>query len=425
MKFLSRLAGEYGDVSRFRVGPQEFYFLNHPDYVKDVLVTHNEKFRKGRALERSKRLLGEGLLTSEGEHWRRQRRLAQPAFHRQRINAYGAIMVERAARMSEGWSDGERLDASEEMMRLTLSIVGKTLFDADVEGDASEVGGALTEIMNLFGYLMLPFAEVLERFPILPPVRRFMRARARLDAIVYRIIEERRRSGEDRGDLLSMLLLAEDEEGDRKGMSNEQVRDEALTLFLAGHETTANLLAWTWYLLARHAEVERRLHAELDEVLEGGRLPTVEDLPRLVYTEMIVAEAMRLYPPAWAVGRRAIEDHAVGGYSIPKGALLLVSQYVMHRDARFYPEPERFDPERWTQAARASRPQFAYFPFGGGPRRCIGEAFAWMEAALIVAALARRWRMRLAGSPQEEIETQPRITLRPRGGVSVILERRA
>jgi cytochrome P450 len=284
------------------------------------------------------------------------------------------------------------------------------------------VGEALTEIMELFGYLMLPFSELMEKFPLLPPVRRFRRARERLDRIIYRIIDERRRSKEDRGDLLSMLLLAEDEEGGGAGMSNEQVRDEAMTLFLAGHETTANLLAWTWYLLSQHPEVEAKLHAELDAVLEAGRLPAVEDLPRLRYTEMVVAEVMRLYPPAWAVGRRAVEDHEFGGYRVPAGSLILVSQYVMHRDPRFFPDPERFDPERWTDEAKQARPQFSYFPFGGGPRRCIGEAFAWMEAALIIATLASRWRMRLA--PGRKVEAQPRITLRPAGGVPVTLERR-
>ena len=422
LKFLTRLAREYGDVSQFRIGPQAFYFLNHPEHIRDVLVTHHEKFHKGRALQRSKRLLGEGLLTSEGEHWRRQRRLAQPAFHRQRIHAYGQVMVEYAARTAGHWRDGETRDIYDEMTRLTLSIVGKTLFDADVEQDADEVGHALTEIMELFGYLMLPFAELMEKLPILPPVRRFNRARARLDAIIYRIINERRREASDHGDLLSMLMLAEDEEGGGARMTDEQVRDETMTLFLAGHETTANLLAWTWYLLARHPEVERRLQEEVDAVLASGRQPSVEDLPALRYTEMVVSESMRLYPPAWAVGRKAIEDHTVGGYLIPRCALLLVSQYVMHHDPRFWPAPERFDPERWTPEARAARPPFAYFPFGGGPRRCIGESFAVMEAVLIVAALASRWRMRLAHD--REVEVRPRITLRPAGGMPMILESR-
>jgi cytochrome P450 len=422
LAFLTRLAREYGDVALFKAGPQRVYLLNHPDYVRDVLVTHHTRFHKGRALQRAKRLLGEGLLTSEGEFWRRQRRLAQPAFHRQRINSYGRLMIEYAETFGARWHDGQTLDISEEMMRLTLAVVGKTLFDADVESDADEVGEALTEVMNLFGYLMLPFSELLEKLP-LPPRRRFLRARARLDAVIYRIIEEHKRTGTDRGDLLSMLLLAVDEEGDRTGMTNEQLRDEAMTIFLAGHETTANALTWAWYLLAQNPEVEARLHEELDALLEGGRAPTSADAAALRYTEMVVAETMRLYPPAWAIGRLGIEDHEVGGYLIPRGSLVLVSQYVMHRDPRFFPDPERFDPERWTPEAKAARPQFSYFPFGGGPRRCIGEGFAWMEATLILATLARRWRARTL--PGQKVETQPRITLRPgKGGVPMRVERR-
>ena len=422
LNLLARLAREYGDVVQFRAGTQRVFLLNHPDHVRDVLVTHHGRFHKGRALQRAKRLLGEGLLTSEGEFHRRQRRLAQPAFHRQRVNAYARVMTEFAAKTSARWRDGQTLDVSEEMMRLTLSIVGKTLFDADVESDAGEVGAALTEVMNLFGYLMLPFSELLEKLP-LPQRRRFERARARLDRIIYRIIEERRRSGRDRGDLLSMLLLAVDEEGDRGRMTDEQLRDEAMTLFLAGHETTANALTWAWYLLAQNAEAEAALHAELDRVLEGGRAPTAEDLPALRYTEMVVAETMRLYPPAWAIGRLAVEDHEVGGYLIPRGSLVLVSQYVMHRDPRFFPEPERFDPARFAPEAKEARPQFSYFPFGGGVRRCIGEGFAWTEAVLVLAALARRWQMRLA--PGHTAEAQPRITLRPgKGGVVMTLKRR-
>ena len=422
LTFLARLAREYGDVVRFRAGPQRIYFLNHPDHVRDILVTHHERFHKGRALKRAKRLLGESLLTSEGEFHRRQRRLAQPAFHRQRINSYGSVMVDYAERAGARWREGETLDISSEMMRLTLAVVGKTLFDADVESDADEVGEALTEVMELFDYLMLPFSELLEKLP-LPPQRRFLRARARLDAIVYRIIEERRLGGGDRGDLLSMLLLAVDEEGDRTGMTNEQLRDEAMTLFLAGHETTANALTWAWHLLAQNPEAEKRLHEELDAVLEGGRAPKVEDFAALRYTEMVVAETMRLYPPAWAIGRLAIEDHEVGGYHIPRGSLVLVCQYVMHRDPRFFPEPETFDPERWTAEAKAARPQFSYFPFGGGTRRCIGEGFAWMEAVLMLATLARRWRLRPA--PGSNVEAHPRITLRPKSGVPMTVERRS
>jgi cytochrome P450 len=422
LTLLKGLARDYGDVARFKAGPQSVYLLSHPDYVRDLLVTHNARFKKGRALQRAKRLLGEGLLTSEGEFHRRQRRLAQPAFHKQRVAAYGRVMVEYAERVSARWRDGAEVDISEEMMRLTLAVVGKTLFDAEVESDADEVGASLTEVMNLFGYLMLPFSELLEKLP-LPPQRRFLRARARLDAVIYRIIEERRREGRDRGDLLSTLLDAVDEEGDRTGMTNEQLRDEVMTTFLAGHETTANALTWAWYLLAQNPEAEARLHAELDGVLAGGRAPAPEDVPALQYTEMVVAETMRLYPPAWALGRLALEDHEVGGYRIPRGSLVLVSQYVIHRDPRFWPDPERFDPERFAPEAKAARPQFAYFPFGGGPRRCVGEGFAWTEAVLILATLARRWRARLV--PGRAVEPQPRITLRPGpGGVPVRIEER-
>jgi cytochrome P450 len=420
LNYLQSLAREYGDIVFFSMGPQDVFFLNHPDYVRDVLVTHNHSFKKGRALQRAKRLLGEGLLTSEGEFHRRQRRLAQPAFHRQRVASYARWMVAYAAQTSERWQEGERRDISEEMMRLTLAIVGKTLFDADVERDARDVGEALTVIMDLFNMMLLPFAELLEKLP-LPQKRRFEKAKARLDAIIYRLIEEQRRSGEDHGDFLSMLLLAQDEEERSGGMTDEQVRDEALTIFLAGHETTSNALTWTWYLLSQHPEIEARLHEELDAVL-GGRLPEFNDVAQLRYTEMVLAESMRLYPPAWAIGRLSIEDYQVGGYHLPKGSLVLLSQYVMHRDARYFPEPERFDPSRWLPEAREARPQYSYFPFGGGVRRCIGEGFAWMEGILLLAALAQRWRLRLV--PNHPVKTHPIITLRPRHGMLMTLEKR-
>ncbi|HWS98715.1 MAG TPA: cytochrome P450 [Pyrinomonadaceae bacterium] len=418
--YLRRAAAEHGDVVYLRFGPQEVFFLAHPDHVKDVLVTRHQSFIKGRALQRSKRLLGEGLLTSEHEFHRRQRRLAQPAFHRARINSYATVMTDYAARASSRWRDGEQLDISHEMMRLTLAIVARTLFDADVESEADEIGEALTSVMELFNFLLLPFSELLEKLP-LPHARRFQRAKKRLDATIYRIIEERRQSNEDRGDLLSMLLAARDEEGDGGQMTDLQVRDEVMTIFLAGHETTANAMTWTWYLLSEHPEVEARLHEELDAVL-AGREPTVEDVPRLRYTEMVLAESMRLYPPAWAIGRLALQDFDIAGYTIPPKALVLLSPYVTQRDERFYADPARFDPERWTPEAREARPQFAYFPFGGGPRRCIGEGFAWMEGILLTASLARRWRMRLV--PGHPVEPRPVITLRPKHGMMMTVSKR-
>jgi len=421
LDFLSGAARAYGDISYFGGATQKFYLLNHPDYIRDVLVTHNANFMKGRGLQRAKLLLGEGLLTSEPPLHRRQRRLAQPAFHKQRVGAYASLMVDYALRMGrERWADGRTLDVAQEMMHLTLAVVGKTLFGTETEAEADEVREAISGVMVSFRRLLLPFSELLDHLP-LPSRRRFWQARAGLDAVVFRIIDERRRSGEDRGDLLSMLLRAQDEEGDGAGMTDEQLRDEAMTIFLAGHETTANALTWTWYLLSQNPEAERRLHAELEEVL-GGRPPTAEDLPRLVYAEQVLSESMRLYPPAWIIGRRALKDYEVGGYRLPEGALVLLSQFVTHRDPRFFPDPLRFDPERWTPEAKATRPQFAYFPFGGGPRRCIGEGFAWMEGVLILAALAQNWRLRLvAGHP---VELHPVITLRPRHGMLMTLERR-
>lgn len=421
LPFFQKLAEGYGDISYFRLGPQPAFFFNHPDYIKEILVTHHQNFMKGLALQRAKRLLGTGLLTSEGEFHRRQRRLAQPAFHRTRIASYADVMTTYAFQTSQGWSDGLTLDMSEAMMRLTLGIVGKTLFDADVVSDAQEVGEAMTVVMDLFNTITIPFFDLLQKLP-LPQFRRFDDAKLRLDAIIYRLIEERRCSGQDRGDLLSMLLLAQDTEGDGGQMTDAQLRDELMTIFLAGHETTANALTWTWYLLSQHPEVEAKLHEEIDEVLEG-RVPAFEDVTRLKYTEMVLAESMRLYPPAWAIGRMALNDFEIGGYVVPRKSLVLMSQYVMHHDPRFFPEPLRFDPERWSPEARETRPQFSYFPFGGGPRRCIGEGFAWMEGILLIACLAREWKMRLV--PNHPVELKPVITLRPKHGMRMVVTKRS
>src|SRR5262245_53524194 len=420
IKFLTDLANRYGDLVYFKLGPQPVVMVNNPDYIRDVLVTNNKNFMKGEGLQRAKRLLGEGLLTSEGEFHLRQRRLAQPAFHRQRIAGYAATMVEYAARACDQWRAGETRDVAREMMRLTLAIAGKTLFDANVEGEADEIGKALTTTFELFNRLTLPFARLLEHLP-LPATRRFQKARERLDATIYRIIDERRGCGEDRGDLLSMLIAARDEEGDGSGMTDEQLRDEAMTIFLAGHETTANALAWTWYLLSQHPDIEAGFHAEVDEVLKG-ELPAAEDFPRLRYTEMVFAEAMRLYPPAWIIGRRALGDYQIDGYKIPARSILLMSQYVTHHDARFFPDPFLFEPDRVMPEARDTRPKFSYFPFGGGPRVCIGESFAWMEGTLVLATIAQRFRMRLA--PGQPVEMQPLVTLRPKHGMRMILESR-
>jgi cytochrome P450 len=420
IRFLMKMAREYGDLPYFRVASQRIYLVNHPDLVREVLVTNQANFTKSRALQRARILLGEGLLTSEGQFHLRQRRLVQPAFHRERLAAYAAVMSEYAVQFRDRWTAGSTVDVASEMMRLTLAVVGKTLFSADIEEEAPEIGEALTVVLKMFRMLMMPFSEYVQKLP-LPSVRRFEKAGARLDKTIYGLIHARRRSGEDTGDLLSMLLLAHDEEADGSGMTDKQVRDEALTLFLAGHETTANALTWTWYLLSQNPECERRLHAEIDSALEG-RVPAMSDLPQLRYAEMVFAEAMRLYPPAWAVGRMAKGAFELGGIPIAAKSICIVSPYVMQRDARWFPDPERFDPERWTPEAREARPKFSYFPFGGGARVCIGERFAWMEGVLMIVAIAQKWKLRLA--KDQRVEPLPLITLRTKYGMRMVVEAR-
>ncbi len=420
LAYLQDIVRTYGDIAHLTAGGEHLVVLNHPQMVKDVLVTNQRNFKKGRGLERARKLLGDGLLTSEDPTHLRQRRLIQPAFHKERIASYAAAMTECADRLRHRWRDGATLDIAEEMTRLTLGIVGRTLFDADVEAQARDVGRALTEVMNSFWTTMLPFADLLEKLPI-PALTRARAARARLDRTIYDLIAERRRNPGDRGDLLSMLLMAQDEEQGGRGMTDEQVRDESMTIFLAGHETTANALSWTWYLVSGAPEVEERLHEEIDRVL-GGRLPTVADLPKLTVVEQVITESMRLYPPAWIIGRRAIDAYQVGQYVLPPRTIVLVSPWVTQRDARFFPNPDRFDPARWTPAFRQSLPQFAYFPFGGGARRCIGEAFAWTELMLVTAALAQHWKLRRV--PDHPVVPQPVVTLRLKHGLKMVLERR-
>ena len=421
LKFFSELARTYGDLVYVHMGGEQVFLVSDPALVRDVLVTNQRLFMKGRGLERAKRLLGEGLLTSEGAVHVRQRRLIQPAFHRDRISSYAEVMTGYADRVRGSWVDGQTIDASQEMMRLTLGIVGKTLFDKDVESQAREVGDALAAVMDSFWMQMLPFYELLEKLP-LGALRRSREARARLDAIIYGIIAERRQSHHDRGDLLSMLLSAQDEEGDGRGMTDQQVRDEVMTIFLAGHETTANALSWSWHLLSGAPEVEASLHEEIDRVLQG-RLPTLADVPLLPVTERIVTEAMRLYPPAWIIGRRALADYPIGGYVAPKRSIIVISPYVIHRDARYYSEPDRFNPDRWTPEFKAGLPPFAYVPFGGGARRCIGESFAWMELVLVLATVAQHWK--LVSIPGHPVETQPVVTLRIKHGLKMTVHSRA
>lgn len=414
-----RVARDYGNLAMFRLGPVRLALLNHPNLVREVLVTHDDWFHKGRGVEELKRILGEGLLTSEGDLHRRQRRLIQPIFNHDRIAGYGGDMVALAAQARERWRDGDKLDIAREMMRLTLAVVGKTLFGMEVEGSAADVGHALETGMRWTMNLISPYGVVLNKLP-LPGHRRFQEALARLDAILDQMIRERRQSPGG-SDLLSLLLSAQDVEGDGTGMSNRQVRDEAMTLFLAGHETTAQALSFTWYLLAQHPEVEAKLHEELGRVL-GDRSPAAADYPKLVYTRQVLSESMRLYPPAWIISRNAQQDFELRGCLIPKDTVVITCQYISHRDPRFFPDPERFDPERFTPEAVAARPRYAYYPFGGGSRVCIGEGFAGMESALLLATIAQRWKFRL--EPGFQLELEPLITLRPRHGIAVKAERR-
>ncbi len=420
IELLRHMAAEYGDVSQLMLGKQRIVMLTHPDDIRDLLVTNQRMFRKGQALERAKVLVGEGLLTSEGEHHLRQRRLVQPAFHRARIGAYASAMTGAAMSRQSRWSDGQLLDANRAMMHITLDIVAATLFGADVGAESSEIGTALDDVFEAFTIGYGPLTPLLD---ILPTARRrrFAAGKRRVDATIDRIIAQRRQSGEDTGDLLSMLLHATDTEGDGTGMSDQQLRDEAITLFIAGHETTANALTWTWLLLARSPDAERALHTEVDQVL-GDRLPTMDDLSALPMTRAIIAESMRLYPPAYIVGRRAMEPYSVGGFDFPARTIFLAPQFIVHRDRRWWPDGNQFKPERWLDAeATASRPKMAYFPFGAGTRICVGEQFAWMEAMLVLATLARRWRIRVDG-PDPALE--PIITLRPKGGLPARLEKR-
>jgi cytochrome P450 len=412
------LADKYGDIAHYKIGWNHIVFLNHPDYIREVLVVQNDNFIKERTVQRSKMLLGEGMITAEGADHRMQRQVAQPAFHRQRIPEYAGTMVGETARMRDSWKAGEQRDIAIDMMHLTLNIVAQTLFATDLRDEVHELADAINRIMGLYNFLvMLPAAEWLVH--VRPPgLAAFVRARKRIDAVVYRMIEAHRREHSDRGSLLDMMLAASP---DRSESSERSLRDQVITIFLAGYETVANALSWTWYLLSQNPDCERRMHTEIDRELQG-RTPAYEDIPRLRYVEMVLAESMRLYPPAWAMGRYARNDFQLGDYFLPAKTTVLISQFIIHRDPRFFPDPLRFDPERFTPEAKARRTKFTYFPFGAGFRQCIGESFAWMEGVLVLATLAQRWKLRLV--PGHRVEPQPLITLRPKFGMRMVVEER-
>ena len=420
---LSALDAVGGDAVTAYGRAGRLLFLRHPDLIRAVLIDRNADVAKARGLRLARQLLCEGLLTSEPPLHTRQRRLVLPAFHQRRLRAYAADMVRLAHVEAGAWRPGEAIAVDAAMSRLTLAVAGRTLFGADVLGDADTVGRALDEAMDAFDRAQHPFSEWLQRLP-LPNTRKTRRARATLDALVYRLIAEYRAEGpsalgHDRGTLLALLLAARDEDTG-EAMTDEQVRDEATTLLLAGHETTADALAWTWAFLAEEPEVEARFHAELDAAL-GGRPPTFDDLPALPYTRQVFAEALRLRPPAWVVGRETIRDTDLDGLAVPARTTVLFGPLFLHRDPRFWPEPGRFDPERFAPEGRAQRHKFAYLPFSAGRRGCIGEQFAWTEGVLVLAALGQRWRLRAAGPMPPPHGS---VTLRPRTPIRLVPEAR-
>ncbi len=405
--FMTRCAREFGEIVPLQFACGElFCLLTNPNYITEVLKDRL-LFIKAQDLHSLDGLIGSGLLTSEGDFWQRQRRLTQPIFHQQRIDNYGSVMVSLTQQMLQTWDEDRILDVHDQMMRLTLNIVMKTIFDQDVtDGEATYVAHALDEAMN--------WAITQEKDD-----RRYQNAIASLDATIYAIIQRRCGSGVEGNDLLGMLMQVQDAD-DGSRMSDRQLRDEVATMMLAGHETTANTMSWTWMLLSQHPQVRANLHKELKTVL-SGRTATIADLPQLSYTNSVIKEAMRLYPPVTDVSREATQDCEIGGYSIPKGTTLICSQWVMHRDRRYFSDPERFSPERWADDLEKKLPRGIYFPFGDGPRVCIGKSFALMEAALILATIAQKFQLNLI--PDQTIELQPSITLRPKQGIQVIVKK--
>jgi cytochrome P450 len=412
------LAQEYGDIAHYKIGWHHIVFLNHPDYIREVLVVQNDNFVKERTVQRTKMLLGEGMITAEGAQHRTQRQVAQPAFHRQRIPEYANTMVQEAARLRDRWRDGEQRDIAIDMMHLTLNVVAQTLFATDLRQEVDELADAINRIMGLYNFLvMLPAAEWLVH--VRPPgLAAFVRARKRIDRVVYRMIAAHRERGSHAGSLLDLMLAASP---DQSAASEQSLRDQVITIFLAGYETVANALSWTWYLLSQNPDCECKFHDEVDRELQG-RLPTFDNVPRLRYVEMVLAESMRLFPPAWAMGRYARADFQLGEYVLPAKTTVLISQFITHRDPRFFPDPLRFDPERFTLEAKARRSKLTYFPFGAGVRQCIGESFAWMEGVLLLATIAQKWKLKLV--PGHPVEPEPLITLRPKYGMRMHLEQR-
>jgi cytochrome P450 len=413
------LTAKFGDIAHYKVGRSHIVFINNPEYIREILVVQHANFVKERTQRRSKLLLGEGMITVDGAAHRKQRQVAQPAFHRQQVPAFAETIVRRALKIRDGWGDGEERDIYQDMMRLTLGTIGATLFRTELGDDIEQLNAGVSDIMDVYhAMVLLPGVKYLINVPF-TPLNKFLKARKRLYATIERmIVEHRRRGASGEPDLLDMMLSAQEQ----MGWSEHDLRDQVVTVFLAGYETMAIALTWTWYLLSENQEARERMYAEVDAVL-GGRLPTYDDLARLKYTEIVLAESMRLYPPAWAMGREALQDFEIGPYRMPKGTTVLMSQFVTQRDARYFPDPLRFDPERHSPEGKASRPRFSYFPFGMGPRQCIGEAFAWMEGVLVLATFAQKWKMDLV--PGHPVKPEPLFTLRPKYGMKMKIEERS
>lgn len=421
--FIMRVATEYGDVARYRLGNVTFNQVSHPDGAQRILQENHHNYIKGDMFDILRQLAGDGLFTSEGDLWLRQRRLMQPAFHRRRIAGFGEVMSGRTLDMLARWDQradtSQPLNVAEEMTALTMAIISETMFGAHLDTDTHAVSEAITLLLADINFrFQLPFYPSL-RWPTLRN-RRTLAAMRTVDDVVLGIIEQRRRSGEQRDDLLGMLMEMVDEETGQ-GMSDKQLRDEVVTIFVAGHETTAVALTWAFYLLSQNLGAEAELHAELDQVL-AGRAPGAADVPNLRYTRMIIDETLRLYPPAWITNREAVAEDVVCGYRIPAGAVVAVSPYVIHHSAAWWPDPDRFDPQRFDPDTPHDRPRFAYMPFGGGPHQCIGNTFALMEATLLLATVAQRYRLLLA--PGAVVKPQPQTTLRPAGGLPMLLQSR-
>jgi len=423
-EFLLSNAQSYGDLVFFTALGRSFLQFNHPELVQEMLVRDAGHHHRNLVMQRSKAVLGEGLLTSEEPLHMRQRRLAQPAFHRERIAAYGQVIGSYTARMAANWKHGCTFDVREQMLLLALRIVGKTLFDTDVDQDVDKFAAAVDSFQGFLPLAFVPFSNLVQRLP-LPAMRRIRSGREELDELIYGMIRERRADPADRGDLLSMLLAAKDPDSDdpQAGMSDTLIRDECLTILLAGHETTANALSFGLWLLARNPEVQTQLAEEATRVL-SGRTPTADDYPKLPLAEQVFAEALRLYPPVWVTARTAAEDYEYRGFLIRKDTALLAPQFSMQRDPRFWPDPLAFDPGRFTAEAKAKRPRMAYFPFGAGGRQCIGEGLAWMEGTLCLAAMMQQWSVALPDGAAANLPLNPAISLRPAGPVLLRVQRR-